>query len=82
MGRQGRAMGENWDNCNRTTVKKKKKLTHVTAIMLLVVFRFLTMFVAQADLGSFSNSMASPPTPWALTFHSWGLQVGLGPIIP
>ena len=22
---QGRAMGENWDNCNRTTIGKKKK---------------------------------------------------------
>ena len=22
---QGRAMGENWDNCNRTTIKKRKK---------------------------------------------------------
>ena len=22
---QGRAIGENWDNCNRTTLKKKKK---------------------------------------------------------
>lgn len=40
----------------------------------LVVFRFLTMFYAQTELGSFSNPVASPLTPCAPILHSWGLQ--------
>ena len=35
-GGKGRAMGENWDNCNRTTTKNKKQKTWVPGPLMTI----------------------------------------------